>query len=228
MISRNIFCLVFPIIIGVWMSIYSTNSHAQTRRALADSTYQVHLLTLKTGCLFVRLSDRASIRAKLVEHNETDKLRRFDLELSREFNEIISAFQKYYNFGKVYFFYRSETAFLKNSEFHKMTWLNSEGTKITSKEIDTSQYYIGEFGAMELQDSVSILDENGRFVKKEPKTSFQTFMLRDAQYRALPKQYAFHVRTILRTKTKVIRVFNARMERNYNSVLKLQKQTTTP
>lgn len=228
MIARNIFSLVFPIVVGISMSTYSTNSQAQTRRILADSTYQVHLLTLKTGCLFVRLSDRASIRAKLVEHNETDKLRRFDLELSKEFNEIISAFHKYYKFGKVYFFYRSETVHLKNAEFHKMTWLNTAGTKISSKEIDTSQYCIGEFGPMELRDSVSILDENGRFVKKEPKTSFQTFMLRDAQYRAMPKQYAFHVRTIFRTNTKVIRVFNARMERNYNSILKLQKQTTTP
>lgn len=205
----------------------NTSTNAQTRSLLLDSTYQLFIHTLKTGCLLVELSDRAGIRAKLVQHDQTERLKRFDYEIDKEFNEIFSAFQKYYNFGAVYFYYKSESHFLKQRSFHKMRWFNSSRTAVASSEIDTTKFLLGTFGRMERADSLVNLDEKGKVVSKEAKLSFQAFVFRDMKERIIDKNYFLHVRTIFQNKTKVIRLLNSNLQRNYNSILKLKTKIKT-
>jgi hypothetical protein len=208
-------------------TMFAGNNHylAQTNAVLADSSYQKYVHTLKTGCLLVELSDRAGIRAKLLQYNETDKLRRFDLALEKEFNEITSAFLKYYNFGKVYFYLKSESHLLKQKAYHKMRWLNTSRIAVNSNEIDTNNFLLGTFARMERADSLLVLDSKGKIVGKEAKMSFQAFVFRDMKNRIIVKSYFLHVRTIFRNKTKVIRILNANLTKNYNSILKLKTKT---
>jgi len=194
---------------------------AQSRSVLKDPTYQMYVNTLKTGSLLVELADRASIRAKLSEHNEQDKLRRFDIELNKEFNEIFNAFDKYYKFGKVYFYYKSEAHLLRQKKYSKMQWFNASRNQISSKDIDTTNYLLGSFGKMERLDSISVYDDQGKLIRKEPKTSFFAFVFRDSEHKIINKNYFLHVRSIFRTRTKVIRLLNAQLTRNYNTVLSL-------
>jgi hypothetical protein len=219
MLRKNIWFFI----IGLFSFMYVQNLNAQTREILHDYNYQMYLQTLKTGCLLVELSDRAGIREKLVTHGDTAKLRRFDFELNREFNEIFSAFHKYYSFGNVYFFLKSETHLLREKSFHKMRWFSSSRSPISSHEIDTSNFLIGTFGKMERMDSVAVYDRQGAFLRNEPKTSFQAFVFRDMSHKMIYKKYFLHVRTILRSRTKVIRVLNANLKRNYNTILSYRK-----
>jgi hypothetical protein len=198
-------------------------SQAQTKSVLKDSNYQMYVHTLKTGSLFVELSDRSSIRAKLVEHDEQDKLRRFDFELNKEFSEIFKAFDKYYKFGKVYFYYKSEAHLLRQKKYSKMQWFNTSRNSISSIDIDTMNYLLGSFGKMERLDSISIYDDNGKLIRKEPKTSFYGFVFRDAEHKIINKNYFLHVRSIFRTRTKVIRLLNAQLTNNYNTILSFNK-----
>lgn len=216
---KNIWFLV--IVTGILFS--TRNVVAQTREILHDYHNQMYLHTLKTGCLLVELSDRATIREKLLTHNDTNKLRRFDFELDREFNEIFSAFKKHYAFGKVYFFYKSEAHLLKEKSFYKMRWFDNTRSAISSNEIDTSNFLIGTFGKMERMDSIHFYDSQGQLTRKEPKTSFDAFIFRDMGHSIIYKKYFLHVRTILRNRTKVIRVLNANLTRNYNTILSYKK-----
>jgi hypothetical protein len=203
--------------------LMTKHTTAQTRGVINDEQYQQYLHTLKKGCLLVELSDRAGIRQKLVQHNESAKLRRFDFEMDQEMNEIFSAFQKHYNFGKVYFFLKSETHLLIEKSFDKMHWFDSKRTKISAREIDTTNFLIGAFDRMERKDSISIYDAQGKFIGKEPKRSFHAFVLRDKNHRIIYKDYFLHVRTILRNRMKVIRALNSKLTRNYNTILSFKQ-----
>jgi hypothetical protein len=203
--------------------LMTKHATAQTRGIISDLQYQKYLHTLKKGCLLVELSDRAGIRQKLVQHNESAKLRRFDFEMDQEMNEIFSAFQKHYNFGKVYFFLKSETHLLREKSFDKMQWFDSKRSKISAREIDTTDFLIGAFDRMERKDSISIYDAQGKFIGKEPKRSFHAFVFRDMNYSIIYKDYFLHVRTILRNRIKVIRALNSKLTRNYNIILSFKQ-----
>jgi hypothetical protein len=194
---------------------------SQNGAQFADSLYQSYINTLKNEVLLVQLSDRASIRQKLVKYNETEKLQRFDQALKGEFKEIISGFNKYYSFGKVYFFLKSEAQLLKNGNFNKMTWINTTGDTLKAGSLFFKNYMIGEFSRMERRDSIYSRDANGKLLESEPKLSFHAFILRDAQFRIIDKKYYLHVRTILRNRSKVIKAFNKKLHKNLAEIKRI-------
>lgn len=169
-----------------------------------------YLNILKTGHLLVRLSDRAVIREKLVQYNDSNHLKKFDALLAQEHEEIISAFRNYYNFGEVLFFYRSETQALLDNQWARMTIINHKNEKINSNNIQLNAFMIGEFAKMERKDSLQVKYAN-EALKKEPKTAFSAFVLRDRNMAILHKDLNLHVRTIFRKNKKVVGLFNSKL-----------------
>jgi hypothetical protein len=84
-----------------------------------------------------------------------------------------------------------------------------QNENVDFSEIDLDNFLIGEFSKMERLDSVVVKDSRG--IRKEPKTSFQAFILRDKNLHIFHKSYGLHARTILRKRPKVIRIFNAQL-----------------
>lgn len=193
-------------------SLLISNVHAQDRdynlsKNLLNLEY-LHIL--KTGHLLIRLSDRATIREKLVRYNEAEQLKRFDALLAREHEEIISAFRNHYKFGQVLFFYRSETQALLDNQLGEITIINWNNEKIDSNNIQLKAFMIGEFSKMERKDSTTVKYANGA-IKKEPKTSFSAFVLRDRNMAILHKDVNLYVRTIFRKNKKVVALFNSKL-----------------
>lgn len=219
-LNKLIYHLLFT---GLIVTILPTFSYSQTRDVLQDSVYQSYINTLKSGTLMICLSDRAGIRAKLVKYNDSERLRKFDIKLKQEFTEIINAFGNYYTFGKVFFFYRSEINLLKKKKFHEMRWLDKTGIQVVSTTIDTGRYLIGEFSQMERSDSIITRDAKGKIINKEPKLSFSAFVFRNSNFAIIGKWYAMHVRAILRNRTKIIRIMNARIIRNFSEIENMNK-----
>lgn len=189
-------------------------AEAQSPSYLNESLYLEYFSTLKNGNLLIRLSDRATIREKLVKYGEDEKLKKFDAALQAEYAEIFSAFKKYYDFGKVYFFLRSETAFLTSDKLPEMQFFDVNGQKVNANEIDGKFYLIGEFSRMERRIRGPLIQSKEDLATRNFSTSFSAFVIRDKNLRLTQKSYYLFVRNILRSKAGMIKKFNNRLDRN--------------
>ncbi len=206
-----------PLIL-IWLTASALLGSAHAQDGIYTSSPEVmaveSLSILKNGYLLVRLSDRANIREKLMRYNEADHLKRFDALLAKEHSEIIEAFRKHYNFGQVLFFFRSQTQALLDGQWQNITFINTNNENVNPNTIQLKTFMIGEFSKMELKDSILVKQTNGE-MKKEPKTSFTAFVLRDRNMAILNKKVGLHVRTIFRKNKTVVRIFNNKL---YNGI----------
>lgn len=198
----------------LWLTLFHNSTQAQTPNYLSDSLYLSHFNTLKSGVLLVRLSDRAGIREKLVQHGEQEKLEKFDSRLSAEFKSVFQAFSKNYTFGRVYFFLRSETQLLGEGKYHEMLFYNVKGEKVTFETINTTDFLVGEFGKMNRTSRGALIKTSANEDFMGEKGTISAFYMMDANFVTIPRSYYLHSRMIFRTKSKVIHQLNRRLERN--------------
>ncbi len=187
---------------------------AQSPSYLNESLYLEYFSTLKNGNLLIRLSDRAAIREKLVKYGENEKLKKFDAALQAEYAEIFNAFKKHYDFGKVYFFLRSETAFLTSDKLPEMQFFDVNGQKVNANQIDVKSYLIGEFSRMERRTRGPLIQSKEDLEKGDFKTSFSAFVIRDKNSRLIQKSYYLFVRSFLGSKSASVKKLNKRLQRN--------------
>ncbi len=188
--------------------------NAQAPRYLNDPIYLTYFNTLRQGNLLVGLSDRAGIRAKLVQYGETEELRKFDAALHDEFDEIFQAFKKQYSFGAVYFYLKSEQNLLGTDKFSTMQFYDAQGQKVNPEQINGQLFLFGEFSRMERKTRGPLIVSKDEASKTNTKTSFSAFVIRDQENKIINKSYYLFVRTILRSKASTIKKLNKRLERN--------------
>lgn len=195
------------------LTFKSVSSQAQAPNYINDPEYLSLFYTLKNGNLIVILSDRASIREKLVKHSDTERLNKFDAALQAEFQEYFKAFAKSYKFGSVYFMMRSELPLLERGDFSSMTFYSTQGTKVDAAQVNTQRFLLGEFGRMDRRSRGPLFAPKSAR-RTQPESSIAAFFLRTPNLEIIAKEYFMYQRTILRSKSGVVKRFNKRLARN--------------
>jgi hypothetical protein len=186
----------------------------QGPKYLQSNAYISYLETLKHGNLLVRLSDRASFRKKSLQYGEVETLKKFDASLQTEYNEIFNAFLANYKIGKVYFFLHSETDLLKAGKFSEMRFFDIHGQNVSHDEINTQKFLIAEFAKMEQKTRGPLFETKKVEEKESGKTTFSALVVREKDLTIIDKSFYLFVRTIFRSKSRVVKKLNKRLTRN--------------
>ncbi len=219
MLKQKIFVQILATL-TILLSI-ETSCVAQIPTYFNEPQYLEYFYALKEGNLIVVLSDRGTIREKLVKYGETDKLKKFDKALENEFNEIYSAFNSSYTFGSVYFIRKSELPSLLKKEVSKINFKDNKGNSVPWSQVNTERYLLGEFGKLDRRSRGPLLaSKNSK--KNESESSISAFFLMTPNEEIISKKFYLYQQTMFRSKEGVIKQFNKRLLRN-NKMLSAAK-----
>lgn len=203
-------------------------------------TAKEHILRLKKSALLVRLKTKENSIRALKDRGFNDKAAQVESDQKKKNLELIQAFNKYYNFSNVYFFYSSDSKKVENGELDSVVFLNDSlepDPSIKVKEID---YYTSEIGLIQPDSTVyndknSVQNtENGAEQKPTYSSggagmSFQALIIKDDKFRQLASPFPFYSRTLSslpfkRPYSVVVKKLNAKLEEYYRRVMKMPKK----
>ncbi|UTW61923.1 hypothetical protein KFE98_18195 [bacterium SCSIO 12741] len=133
---------------GVW---------AQNSRKASDQIYE-----LKNGVLLVRLMTRSKSINALEKAGNTKQADKIKAEQQQKNQQIIAAFQNYFDFCPVYFFLSDQTAEVKARNWDKVVFLNAELQADTSlTDFNPEVFMMAEFGIVEpkVNDGIPVSDQ---------------------------------------------------------------------
>ena len=187
---------------------------AQTPRYLENPDYLRYFSTLRHGTLFIRLHDRAGIREKIEKYGTEEELRRFDRKLQEEFQQIFTAFEKSYDFGKVLFFLGSQTHLLMKREFSAMKIYDKQGKLLGFEELRIPQFLVAEFGRLNRISRGPLIPSSEPEQESTSRSTFTAFYVMDEDLNPIDRSFYLYTRMILRSKAGAVKKFNKRLRRN--------------
>lgn len=141
--------------------------------SFSQSSKNAHdaIVMLKRGALFVKLKTSDNAINGLIERGRKDEAERLRSSQALENSETMQAFKKNFSFCKIYFFYSTNSAKIKDGNY-KGCLIN------TSNEIDSSftgsDYLIGEFNTSATNRIEAFIIEDKNFDQLKSPFPFMT------------------------------------------------------
>lgn len=156
---------------------------------------------LKTGVMLVRLSDKAPVIKALKDKGMHKRARLIKMKQEKVNKEIIKSFNEF-TFCHVYFFYSSDSKFLKKRQFNKVSLYHGIDSLATGVKLDTN-FFVADFGILsrnvKTKTKTSEPEQTGISKKKQYKgsdiqTSMKCMYLRRSNLETLTSPFPFYVR----------------------------------
>jgi hypothetical protein len=152
------------------------------------------LAQLENGHLLVQLFNRDRTKKHIEAELGPDAVARYEADQMEKRKRLMKAFETHFTFCPVLFFYSNDASHLKNKDFDRVTFYNTQHQVIPAEQVNISSFLIGEVARVE-SDSITYVSADGT-TKKRPSYAFSAFVFRDDQFRQLRKPFPFYVRTM--------------------------------
>jgi hypothetical protein len=149
---------------------------------------------LENGHLLVQLFNRDRTKQHIEAELGPNAVARYEADQMEKRKRLMKAFETHFTFCPVLFFYSNDASHLKNKDFDRVTFYNSQHQVIPAEQVNISSFLIGEVSRVE-SDSITYVSADGT-TKKRPSYAFSAFVFRDNQFRQLRKPFPFYVRTM--------------------------------
>jgi len=190
---------------------------------------QINLL--HDGALLVRLQAKKRSIDGLRERGNFKLADRVEAE-QRELNQkIVNGFTTYFDFCPVYFFYSSDSKYVKNGELNRVGLLNQNLEVDTGITVDARRYLTAEFGKIQqgpgkYYENYKVIQGDGdvRMRKQyygEPDMGFGALIIKNDDFVQLRKPFPYYVRTLSsfiffrRKPKKTVKRMNKKLQRFY-------------
>ncbi len=216
-----------------------STAQAQSSRKMRNSEIdrmnsQRQIKELKNNVLLVRLRTRQPLINALLKSERNEEAQKVEYDQLKKNQEIIAAFDKYFDFCPVYFFRSDYSNHVLNQQLDSVVFLNDTagydpGIKITSK-----QFYIAEITGLE-KDTATFAD--GTYLVQtedglERRTSyhgggnsgFEALIFKSSAFYQLRRPFPYYSRTLQslpilrRSYKRVIQRANEALHYYYNKV----------
>ena len=193
-----------------------------------------YIVDLKNGALLVRLHDRKQLRVLIEKGIAEEKALRILKEQESKNQALIDAFHSQFSFCPFYFFYTSETGYVKRREFDKVNFINREMEIDSSIHFNYERYLIAEITSLEndtlrYRPQVEYVEtENGLERRSEYRplanNDYEALVMRSPEFVQLYRPFPFHVRTysslpLERNYYNVVHLMNKQLRRYFKSVV---------
>jgi hypothetical protein len=152
------------------------------------------LSQLENGHLLVQLFNRERTKTHIEAELGPDAVARYEADQMEKRKRLMKAFATHFTFCPVLFFYSNDASHVKNKDFDRVTFYNTQHQVIPADQVKLSSFLIGEVARVE-SDSITYVSADGT-TKKRPSYAFSAFVFRDDQFRQLRKPFPFYARTM--------------------------------
>ncbi len=181
---------------------------------LQKNTATEHIEQLKNGILLVRLRTQQSKVEALKEVQKAGLAETIQKEQEAQNQRIIIAFDQFFNFCPVFFFYAKDSKLIGDRNFEGIIF-NANKEVVAVSALENKLFYIADFGNIEEPGVV---------------TQLQGLSVRDSSFQQLqsPFPYAVSINSFLageNVEERTVQVFNSKLESYYISArYRKQKQ----
>lgn len=205
-----------------------------TTRQIDRYNSEKQIRRLKKGALLIRLKTKAPLINALRERDRNEEADHFQ-ELQRKANqEIIAAFNTYFDFCPTYFFYSHYSDQIEKNLLDSIVFVDENGLESTAIQPKEKYYLMAEFTHVTGDTSTFATDsylsrgENGleRRTRYEGggNTGFEALVFKSLQLYQLRRPFPYYARTLQslpifrRSYAKVVRNANENLHYYYNKV----------
>ncbi|MFT5821915.1 MAG: hypothetical protein ACI8ZM_003171 [Crocinitomix sp.] len=223
-----IFCLLFI-----------SSAKAQTPRKMRNSEIdrmnsQRQIKELKESVLLVRLRTRQPLIDALLKSDRKEEAKKIALEQLKKNQEIIAAFNKYYDFCPVFFFRSDYSNYVLNQQLDSVVFLNDTAGIDPGIKINSELFYIAEITA--LGKDTATFEEGTYLVQTEDglerrtqyggggNNGFEALIFKSSTFYQLRRPFPYYSRTLQslpimrRSFKRVIQRANEALHYYYNRV----------
>lgn len=192
--------ILFLGVVLVPSSVISQNKKERLRIA------HEHVTTLQSSDLLVRLKTKNNTIKALRENNHHELADIVEQEMKDKNKAIVSAFNDHFTFCPVYFFYSTESKFIRENNLDSLHFLNKDLEIDNTIKPDLSTFYIAEFGNIEQHPShvktgkYDVYDAEGEISTRDTYTGqtdfgFGALVMKDSNFNQLARPFPYYSRT---------------------------------
>lgn len=168
---------------------------------LQKNTASEHIEQLKNGVLLVRLRTQEAKVEALKEVQKVTLAEEIQKKQEAQNERIITAFDQYFDFCPVFFFYAKDSKLIKDRSFEGIIF-DAKKENISNTTLENKAFYIADFGNIEEPGVV---------------TQLEGLSIRDSSFQQLqsPFPYAVSVNSFLageNVEERTVQAFNAKLE----------------
>ena len=212
-------------LIGVLVFLVSSIGFAQKRTDINKQLAREQINQLHNGVLLVRLQTKKKSIEALKKRGQLKLAGEIKAKQESLNKEIVSAFQRNFDFCPTYFFYSNYSQEIIDKSFEEIQFLDKNLLPDTKIKFDNKSFLTAEFGTIE-QDTTNRVPVNNGAEKQEQKYSgsnmgFGALIIKSEQFNQLKKPFPFYVRTydslpIKRKPRVVVRKMNEKLHEFLN------------
>ncbi|NOQ73650.1 MAG: hypothetical protein GQ574_16710 [Crocinitomix sp.] len=167
---------------------------------------QRQIKELKESVLLVRMRTRQPLIDALLKSDRTDEAKKVELEQLKKNQEIIAAFDKYFDFCPVFFFRSDYSNFVKKQQLDSVVFLNDTAGVDPGIKITSELFYIAEITA--LGKDTATFEEGTYLVRTEDglerhtqyggggNSGFEALIFKSSAFYQLRRPFPYYSRTL--------------------------------
>ncbi len=210
------------------------NTEAIADKQIDEYNSEQQINKLKNGALLVRLNTSAPLLKALKKRGKTELYQKMQKRQWDENHEIIEAFNDYFHFCNVYFFYSYDSDYIRESKTDSVTFLNDSLQADTTIQLKEHYFLVADFARLKPDTSTIETElylyrgENGLEQRRRQEVSgnfgFEALLFFSPQLYQLRKPFPYYIRTLeslpvfRRSYAKAVRMANSELDRYYSRV----------
>jgi hypothetical protein len=199
-LAALLFCLIFI-----------SSAQAQNSRNMRDSQIdrmnsQRQIKELKESVLLVRLRTRQPLIDALLKSDRVAEAKKIELAQLIKNQEIITAFEKYFDFCPVYFFNSNYSDYVLNQQLDSVVFLNDTAGIDPGIKITSEIFYIAEITALEkdtatFKEAAYTAQTEDGLVRRTPSegggnSGFEALIFKSSAFYQLRRPFPYYSRTL--------------------------------
>ena len=197
MVIKKLTLFVLTLFCLTNLSAQSPEKKGYRKKCRIDSKRQI--VELHNSALLVRLKQKQKSINALKKQGRVKLANKVELKQKNRNSYIIDAFKSRFDFCPVYFFYSSDSKYLRNNELDSVSFLNDSLIVDKSITLKDTIFYVAEFGHIEpeetftYQSSVNVpANETKITYSGASDISFKAVIVKTKNFKQLKEPFPFY------------------------------------